>query len=297
MRTLISAMLASILLTGGVAQAATLSLRLGGTEFQGIGPAFEVKIGDSIVSSGTVSVVSGQEFSVDVPDTLAASPGPLALRLTNDAYGDATKDRNLFVFAVKLSEHDIALQDFTIYDGGKSLPRSLRDEHLELWRNSETAVADLSGLAAEPSASTILPPMAPTDDPTAREAAKLQEKSGGAIAEPKAANCTGRALLRGIPSDASGLTKDQVGTLRTVLNAALDGTCSVTITGYASVDGPAAVNVAVSLARARLVVDYLSKRGVTFAATKVVGAGGTRELGPTVDDNRAVTVELRKALE
>jgi hypothetical protein len=97
------AVLAAFLLGGLPAQAATISLTLTGTDYEG-GPAFFAEAGQYPVGAGVLAVFDRpQIYSFTIPDAALEAAGFIQVRFLNDRYSRGVGDRNLRVLAVSVN--------------------------------------------------------------------------------------------------------------------------------------------------------------------------------------------------
>ena len=95
----------------------------------------------------------------------------------------------------------------------------------------------------------------------------------------------------------SELSRDSAATLDAFAAAQAANPSPLLITGHSDRSGPASINRRASLARARIVADYLAGKGLARSSMTVSGMGEEAPLIPTEDGVREVQnrrVEIRR---
>lgn len=263
------------------AGATELALTFSGSDYQG-GPAFEVRLGKTLVGTGVVDPIpatgQGYEYSFVLPDGPVDASRQLSIRMTNDAFKAHGEDRNLFLLAASIDGTQIPLTSFALTRKGEPFTRKLIGGHLELWNNQEVASLPIGG---ETSGGSITTAAAPSADATS-------------VAEvaPAPAVCTATTSVVGIQTTSKPLTTSQLAALNAIIAQAKDNSCGIVLKGYASQGGSDETNRKVSLARAKLVLDTLKKSGLSFTTESVEGVGATNQFGSDDASNQRVNVAL-----
>ncbi|WP_421760474.1 carbohydrate-binding domain-containing protein [Devosia sp.] len=269
--------LAAALMATASVSAAELSIDLSGTAFEG-GPAFELRMGKTVIGSGTIDPVppDGQpaSFLFDVPDAVLAEGKDLVVRFTNDKWQGAGQDRNLYVLFARVNGKELSPEDFHLMNKDGPVARKVRQGRLEIWSGLETAVA---------------PPPAEGWIAGVAQAAPAPEPAPAAAAP---VDCSLSLAVTGIASRAAALTEAQAQQLEPLLAAARSGKCAVVLTGYASQGGAEDLNIKASGIRAQLVLDYLTYQGAKFTTQTIVPFGSTSTFGSDDASNQRVNVRL-----
>lgn len=259
------------------AAAAELTLRFTGTEFEGM-PSFEARLGDAVVGEGTLSEISesGETFVFEVPDTLRSEP--LRIRFTNDRYRRDVGDRNLRLLHATLAGVELPPGAFEYRtDSGETLQAG-----------GQLSGSGLVAIAAPPQGGWPFSEAAVSvPEPAVPAAAEV------AVVEPRVAppDCTASRLdLTGFANDARALSPEQTAEL---LGFAPGSGCAVTVTGYTSTVGDAALNIQVAQARAEAVAASLTAGQDELGRVEIVAFGETTEFGDDPAANRRVVVEAR----
>ncbi len=101
-----------------------------------------------------------------------------------------------------------------------------------------------------------------------------------------------RIDVTGFGNGSDALTAKDRSALRSVVRQIADEPCAVTVTGYASVSGPDALNEKLARARAENVLAYLLKLGLEADGRRIQSVGSTSNFGSEEADNRRVVVSL-----
>ena len=249
------------LLWGTAAGAGEIIISASGTSFEG-GPAFTVRLGDQEVGSGQVEADQPPDtpapFRFEVADEVLRANGELSVAFTNDEYGGPGRDRNLYIYGATVGGTELSPQDFRFERGGETQEAEADASFVELIIEGDEA------RAAAPAEGWL----------------------------PAPVSCEGEVAVTGFASGAVALTPEQEAALAPILAAAGSGDCSVVIAGYASLTGGSELNLEISEARARSVLDALVAGGASFAESRVVALGGTEEFGPDEEHNRRVVVQV-----
>jgi len=132
------------LLPMAASPAAELALELSGTGFQG-GPAFEAKIGRTVVGTGLVDPVpaagDSMPFVFVFDDAILGDGADLSIRLSNDRRAGPGADRNLHILFVRLNDHDFAPEDLRLVNRAGPVVRPVQQGRLELRTGDELAIA------------------------------------------------------------------------------------------------------------------------------------------------------------
>lgn len=215
------------------------------------------------------------------PDT------PVALQFTNDSFDKATgADANLYVVSIDVDGHQVDLRSAKIVNlADEKKPANLVKGDLAMpWTATATFAAPSGGWVA------TLAPGAGVKAKPAPAVVHVALASAVAASPPAAvAACAGKTL--GIVDFGNG---DEV--LSRAARARIDafaktvdaGSCKLAVVGYASPGGPAAVNRAVSAARAAAVLAYLKLKSPAFGAGTASGAGETSRFGSGAANRRVV---------
>lgn len=276
--------LAALLMATARVSAADLSIDLSGTAFEG-GPAFELRMGKTVIGSGTIDPVPPEgdaaTFLYEVPDAVLAEGNDLVVRFTNDKWQGAGQDRNLYVLYARVNGKELSPEDFHLMTKSGPVERKIRKGRLEIWSGLETAVAAPPPGGWIESTAAVAPAEAAPEAPAAAAAAP---------AVP--VDCGLSLAVTGISSRAAALTEAQAKQLEPLLASARSGTCAVVLTGYASQGGAEDLNIKASGIRAQLVLDYLIYQGARFTAEDIVAFGSTSTFGSDDASNQRVNVRL-----
>ncbi len=295
--------------------AAELKLTLSGTEFMGM-PAFEARLGDEVVGSGTLTTISpqGEVFTFEVDGDYASKP--LEIRFTNDRYEEGVGDRNLYILGVSFAGVNLPIADLVYRQGDTILDR----DNGRLGANSIVAIAnppaggwpldaepteavsaadaaDMSSETEAPAEAEVTPEVAAPADAAAAPETEAADDSAAVTTPPPAAapECVETRLdIVGFNNGAVALSSEQL--------AQLDGLdlpdgCSIRLTGYSSVSGSATVNEAIAQQRAEAVAAALNSAGQGDRNIEIVIVGETSEFGAEEAANRRVVVELLTSAE
>ncbi len=131
------------LMSASASPAGELALELSGTAFEG-GPAFEVKIGPTVVGTGLVDPVPPAGDSVPFifvfDDAILSDGADLSIRLSNDRRAGPGSDRNLHILFVRLNDHDFAPEDLRVFNRTGPVVRPVQQGRLELRTGDEVAI-------------------------------------------------------------------------------------------------------------------------------------------------------------
>ena len=279
---------AAIMLIGcGIAQAGEVSVRLGGTAYNG-GPAFRLVLGGTVVGEGTVENVDGQDFSFNVSDDILSLNQDLRITLTNDAFVDVGGDRNLRIIGAIVGNSTLSPANFDIYRVGQVDP--ITSSSGMLFGNNDY------GLAQAPDTGWIDParPLPQPSEPApVSEAPPVNSVATPApsVADAAPGACDAKGLVASFPIGTAQISENLFAGLPEILRQA-QGNCAVTITGFASSSGSASLNQRISEERAEAVLQFLLAKGAKFTAHDVLGAGATNQFGAQGNENRRVQITV-----
>lgn len=214
-----------------------------------------------------------QEFTFTVPENVFKPDGRVQVTFTNDLWSGPEKgyDRNLIVQSIAV-DGQVVDTDALEASVASAKPR---------WNN---------GLLPGTGDAVIAKPSAGGWGEAETDIALAAAQPTSAVASPPL--CTGNLLVPSFPVRASTLSAEQQDAIKTFLETQSVTGCTLSVTGYASTGGDAAVNQLASEERAKAVSDYLASLGVDEASIKTIGGGATQQFGARAIDNRRAVIEV-----
>lgn len=257
-------------------QAAELSVQLSGANYQGA-PEFEVLVDGKVVGKGSVGPEGTvRTYSFDVPDDRLTPGAVVAVSLTNDLFEGRGRDRNLFVHSITVGTERFDSSSISVTRDGRPSTGDF-SAIAPIYSGGDLAFITLpDGTESEPATNAPV-----TDKEVALNSEAATEKV-----------CEFSGVLKGFENGAQTLTVAQRAQVEAWRELLMRPDCELELTGYGSVAGAPALNLAVSRARADAVAAYFTEIGLSFRLVTVNGGGGTSQFGPMPADNRVVVIDL-----
>jgi outer membrane protein OmpA-like peptidoglycan-associated protein len=261
---------AAILVSCSASEAATLTIQLGGSAYNG-GPAFAAYMGSVELGRGTTSdpiPAGGQTFSFEIEDSVLDQNVPLEIRFTNDV-SDTGGDRNLVVLGASIGT------------------MVFNPEAMEILRSGEISGRNNGFLSKNEDVARIDPPDSGWAGERRTDSIASAEAHKPLVTDSECPSPTKVSFPVGLQE----ITAANLVALNAAISTASATECSVQITGYSSSDGLADVNLRLSTERARSVAEYIRESGPQIGVREVTGLGATDDFG-SPSENRVVVVSF-----
>jgi flagellar motor protein MotB len=246
-------------------QAGEVTLTLSGQSFEG-DPAYVIEIGDARIEGAVSDGSTTETISMDAPDGV----DEIRILFTNDRFESRERDRNLIVTGMSVDGTVVGFGDirFEPENAGRMV-----GEELHLLRNGaailtrpQTGWAALQEIGA--------------DEVSTDDALSLALTPALCVTQPTYEGCLdilSVAVYFGTGS--SRIDPASAEAARSFARVAAEAACSVSVVGWASMTGPAALNEAISRDRAEAVAALFTEAGLPRASMNVIPAGQTDVFG------------------
>lgn len=301
--------LAGLAAAPALAQDHTLSIGVAGEKFK-LDPQFTVAINGTVIGEGSVgnaidtttgavmlavadpaALVVVETFPI--PEALLTDGAVVSVTFTGSYDPETRADTNLYIASLAVDGRPLVLQAAKLADGANPAGTvTLVGGMLGLYANGATASFTLS--MAETEAAQAVPAMAEAPEAAAESPAEPEVAAapGPDLASEAICDATTTLDITGFGNNEPTLVDDAKAGLDALAASLAGQDCVIDIIGYASTSGSDSANQRLSLARAELVLQYLTAAGVDAGAITVTGAGETDQFGETQQSNRRVVVRV-----
>ncbi|MFD2647529.1 OmpA family protein [Devosia albogilva] len=297
----------------GLAQQGTLVMGVAGEKFN-LAPAFTVAIDGTVIGEGEVAdpidtKMGATMDSIDDPQSRVemfefpieegelAPDATLVVQFTTSDYDPETfADTNLYIASITVNGVPIDLGSVVIVDGANPNGDTGRIPGMVgLYAGGATAsfAAPEGGwFATEAVEAEAAEPAPATDDAAVPETERVEAEENPAPAEPEFAACTLTTTLAvtGFGNNDTNPPDAAQTDLAELAESVAGQDCRVSVVGYSSMAGPAALNQRYSQERADAVRRVLIAAGVPEDRVVARGEGETDRFGAAADNRR---VEVR----